>query len=54
MLRYFLQLSTQETASALGVSTGTVKNSLAKARASLAIALREIDDVEVIPDAGSR
>ncbi|MGZ8582242.1 MAG: RNA polymerase sigma factor [Actinomycetota bacterium] len=54
VLRYFLQLSTQETATALGVSTGTVKNSLAKARASLAVALREIDDVEVTPDAGSR
>lgn len=50
VLRYFLQLSTDETATALGVGTGTVKNSLAKARVSLATALRETDDVEVTPD----
>ena len=51
VLRYFLQLSTDETAAALGVGVGTVKNSLAKARVSLATALRETDDVEVTPDA---
>ena len=50
VLRYFLQLSTDETATALGVSIGTVKNSLAKARVSLATALRETDDMEVTPD----
>lgn len=50
VLRYFLQLSTDETATALGVGAGTVKNSLAKARVSLATALRETDDVEVTPD----
>ena len=51
VLRYFLQLSTDETAAALGVGAGTVKNSLAKARVSLATALGETDDVEVAPDA---
>ena len=43
VLRYFLDMSTIEVASALGVSDGTVKNSLAKARATLAQDLR-IDD----------
>ncbi len=51
VLRYFLQLSTDEAANALGVGAGTVKNSLAKARVSLAAALGETDDVEVAPDA---
>ena len=51
VMRYFLQLSTDETATALGVGSGTVKNSLAKARTSLATALRETDDMEVTPDA---
>jgi RNA polymerase sigma-70 factor (ECF subfamily) len=45
VLRYFLQMSTQETAAALGVGEGTVKNSLSKARSALAQALR-IDDQE--------
>jgi RNA polymerase sigma-70 factor (sigma-E family) len=45
VLRYFLRMSTQETADALGVSEGTVKNSLSKARAALANSLR-IDDQE--------
>jgi RNA polymerase sigma-70 factor, ECF subfamily len=40
VLRYFLRYSTEETAQALGVSAGTVKNSLSKARASLAQTLR--------------
>jgi RNA polymerase sigma-70 factor (ECF subfamily) len=40
VLRYFLQLSTEETAEMLGVSEGTVKNSLSKARATLAGQLR--------------
>ncbi|MEX1264842.1 MAG: sigma factor-like helix-turn-helix DNA-binding protein [Actinomycetota bacterium] len=54
VLRYFLQLSTEETAIALGVGAGTVKNSLAKARVSLAVTLRETDGVEVTPDAEPR
>jgi RNA polymerase sigma factor (sigma-70 family) len=45
VLRYFLQMSTQETAAALGVGEGTVKNSLSKARSALAQTLR-IDDQE--------
>lgn len=50
VLRYFLQLSTEETASALGVSVGTVKNSLSKARDSLAMTLGEDRYDEVIPE----
>ena len=50
VLRYLLDLRTAEVATVLGVSEGTVKNSLAKARAALARALSvpesEVDDVE--------
>jgi RNA polymerase sigma-70 factor, ECF subfamily len=50
VLRYFLQFSTEETAKALGVSPGTVKNSLSKARAALAhklhIDAQEENDVQ--------
>lgn len=56
-MRYFLQCDTRETAAALGVSEGTVKSSLAKARSALALALREDDDVndlEGSPDAEPR
>jgi DNA-directed RNA polymerase specialized sigma24 family protein len=49
-MRYFLQMDTREVAEALGVSEGTVKNSLSKARTALADRLRvdeqEEDDVE--------
>jgi RNA polymerase sigma-70 factor, ECF subfamily len=45
VLRYFLQLDTREVADALGVSEGTVKNSLSKARTALATSLR-IDEQE--------
>ena len=45
VLRYFLQMDTREVADALGVSEGTVKNSLSKARAALAVDLR-IDEQE--------
>ena len=45
VLRYFLQMDTREVADALGVSEGTVKNSLAKARAALAVTL-QIDEQE--------
>ena len=39
VLRYYLQLDTSETAAALGMSEGTVKSTLSRARAALAIAL---------------
>jgi RNA polymerase sigma-70 factor (ECF subfamily) len=45
VLRYFLQMDTREVADALGVSEGSVKNSLSKARAALAVDLR-IDEQE--------
>jgi RNA polymerase sigma-70 factor (ECF subfamily) len=45
VLRYFLQMSTNEVAATLHVSDGTVKNSLAKARRTLAASLR-LDDLE--------
>jgi len=45
VLRYFLQMETREVADALGVSEGTVKNSLSKARTALATNLR-IDEQE--------
>ena len=45
VLRYFLQMDTREVADALGVTEGTVKNSLSKARAALAVDLR-IDEQE--------
>ena len=45
VLRYFLQMDTREVANALGVSEGTVKNSLSKARAALAVNL-QIDEQE--------
>ena len=57
VLRYFLQCDTRETAIALGVSEGTVKNSLAKARAALATALGDAgdpDELEVTTDGGRR
>jgi len=43
VLRYLLDMSTRDVAEALGVGEGTVKNSLAKARAALAASL----DVEM-------
>jgi len=46
VLRYFLQMSTRETAEALNVSEGTVKNSLSKARTALALKLRINDQEE--------
>ena len=45
VLRYFLQMDTREVADALGVSEGTVKNSLSKARDALAAHL-QIDEQE--------
>lgn len=46
VLRYLLEMNTKEVAETLGVGEGTVKNSLAKARTALAVALR-VDQVEV-------
>ena len=47
VLRYFLDCSTAETADALGVSEGTVKQHLHRALEALAVALAEdADDVE--------
>ena len=46
VLRYLLDMSTSDVANSLGVSEGTVKSSLAKARSSLAARL-EVVDVEV-------
>jgi RNA polymerase sigma-70 factor (ECF subfamily) len=45
VLRYFLDMTTGETAATLGISEGTVKSSLARARATLAQALGA-DDLE--------
>ena len=41
MLRYYLGLSTDETAHAMGVSTGTVKSAISRAIAALARTLKE-------------
>jgi RNA polymerase sigma-70 factor (ECF subfamily) len=46
VLRYVLELDTAETAAVLRIGEGTVKSSLAKARAHLAESLR-MQDVEV-------
>ena len=50
VLRYLLGFDTKETASALAIGEGTVKSSLARARAHLAGSLRirdlEVNDVE--------
>ncbi len=44
VLRYLLDLTTEETAAAMGTSEGTVKSQLAKARAHLAATLALQDD----------
>jgi RNA polymerase sigma-70 factor, ECF subfamily len=51
VLRYLLQFDTKETAAALRVSEGTVKNSLSKARDALAARLLLSEEV---PDADDR
>jgi RNA polymerase sigma factor (sigma-70 family) len=41
MLRYYLGLSTDETASVMGISTGTVKSAISRAIAALGRTLKE-------------
>jgi RNA polymerase sigma factor (sigma-70 family) len=53
VLRYLLEMSTAEVAAALGIAEGTVKSSLARARAHLAEALAR-DDTEVTNDVEGR
>jgi RNA polymerase sigma-70 factor (ECF subfamily) len=53
VLRFYLQLSTREVASALGLDEGTVKSTLFRARVALAQALG-IDEDEEANDRGSR
>jgi RNA polymerase sigma-70 factor, ECF subfamily len=53
VLRYYLQLSTREVASALELDVGTVKSTLFRARAALAQALG-IDENEEANDRGPR
>jgi RNA polymerase sigma-70 factor, ECF subfamily len=53
VLRYYLQLSTREVASALELDEGTVKSTLFRARAGLADALG-IDEEEEANDRGPR
>ena len=53
VLRYLLEMSTAEVAAALGIGEGTVKSSLARARAHLVDALAVQDD-EVTNDVEGR
>jgi RNA polymerase sigma-70 factor, ECF subfamily len=53
ILRYYLQLDTREAASALELDEGTVKSTLFRARAALALALG-VDDDEEANDRGTR
>ncbi|HJY31499.1 MAG TPA: sigma-70 family RNA polymerase sigma factor, partial [Actinomycetota bacterium] len=53
VLRYYLQMSTREVASALELDEGTVKSTLFRARAALAEALG-IDEDEEANDRGPR
>ncbi|MGI8616314.1 MAG: sigma-70 family RNA polymerase sigma factor [Actinomycetota bacterium] len=53
VLRYLLEMSTAEVAAALGITQGTVKSSLARARAHLVEALA-VHDTEVKNDVEGR
>jgi RNA polymerase sigma-70 factor (ECF subfamily) len=53
VLRYLLEMSTAEVAAALGISEGTVKSSLARAKAHLTDALA-VQDTEVANDVEGR
>ena len=54
VLRYYLDLSTEEIAKAMGTSEGTVKSQLSKARAHLAEALTPHDEAEEEPHHAER
>jgi RNA polymerase sigma-70 factor, ECF subfamily len=53
VLRYLLEMSTAEVAAALGIAEGTVKSSLARARAYLVESLA-VHDTEVMNDVEGR
>jgi RNA polymerase sigma factor (sigma-70 family) len=53
VLRYLLEMSTAEVAAALGIAEGTVKSSLARARAYLVETLA-VHDTEVMNDVEGR
>ena len=53
VLRYLLEMSTAEVAAALGITEGTVKSSLSRARAHLVEALA-VHDTEVTNDVEGR
>jgi RNA polymerase sigma factor (sigma-70 family) len=53
VLRYLLEMGTAEVAATLGISEGTVKSSLARARAHLVEAL-DVRDTEVTNDVEGR
>jgi RNA polymerase sigma factor (sigma-70 family) len=53
VLRYLVEMSTAEVAATLGISEGTVKSSLARARAHLAAALA-VHETEVTNDVEGR
>ncbi len=53
VLRYLLEMSTAEVAATLGITQGTVKSSLSRARAHLVEALN-VHDTEVVNDAEGR
>ena len=53
VLRYLLEMSTTEVATALGIGEGTVKSSLSRARAHLLEALA-VHDTEVTNDVEGR
>ena len=53
VLRYLLDMNTAEVAATLGISEGTVKSSLARARSHLAGALA-VHDIEVTNDVEGR
>ena len=53
VLRYLLEMSTAEVAATLGIAEGTVKSSLARARAHLVEALA-VHDTEVTNDVEGR
>jgi RNA polymerase sigma-70 factor (ECF subfamily) len=53
VLRYLLEMSTAEVATALGIAEGTVKSSLSRARAHL-VEMLDAHDIEVTNDVEGR